>query len=146
MSNTAQVRINNIRSSKGRNVPKITSIKASLLKDYLESLIREANGVFTPNRAKEFDYLPLLSVRDLADTGEEIIFKTWDDLPKETVVNSKGVPILIIIPEGSEASMGVNQTEGLKDMERKALSKAMLKNPNSTEPDFVVPDLPKKKK
>lgn len=96
----------------GKLAPSILSIKASRLFWYVDGMRNEANRKYTPNRSKEFDHLPFLSVWDLADTQEEVKF-TEDDLPVETVVNSKGVPILIILPENHSADMGINIFDAL---------------------------------
>ena len=95
-------------------------VKASALLNYVLSIRNECNKRYTPNRWKEFDHLPLLSVWDLADTQEEVLF-TGDALPGETVVNSKGVPILIIIPEDSEEDMGINKFEALDSKTKKKM-------------------------
>jgi len=106
--NTAQVRITNTTTgNNGVLVPSVLSIKASLLLGYILSIRNECNKTYTPNRSSEFDHLPLLSVWDLADTNEEFIF-TEVALPTETVLNSKGVPVLIILPEESTIDMGIN--------------------------------------
>ncbi len=114
--NTAQVRITNVTAKTVDviSVPKVLSIKASRLFDYIKQLIGEADKVYTPNKSKEFDHLPLLSVWDLADTGEEVIFNKKKDLPTKTVLNSKGVPILIIIPEDDLSDIGINKFQHLK--------------------------------
>jgi len=112
---TAQVRITNtFTSDKGVNVEQVLSIKHSALLPYLNSLVAESNKKYTPNRAEKFRYLPLLSVWDLADTQEEYFFSE-DDLPRETLFNSKGIPILIIIPEEAGTDIGVNKFEYLSD-------------------------------
>lgn len=122
---TAQVRITNtIRRTDGVLIPKVLSIKASELPSYLDGLVNEANGVYTPSQSKKFDHLPLLSLYDLADTGEEVFF-TAEDLPTETVVNSKGAPILIIIPEEAEEKIGTNKLTYLSEKERGAYSKVL---------------------
>lgn len=115
---TAQVKITNtITGENGRLIPSVLSIKASALLGYVLSIKNECNRTYTPNRSKEFDYLPLLSVWDLADTGEEYLFKQ-DELPKETVLNSKNIPILIILPEEYTKDMGINDFDVLDEETR----------------------------
>lgn len=110
---TAQVRITNTTiNGSGGLLPSVLSIKASALLNYILSIRGECNKKYTPNRWKDFDHLPLLSVWDLADTKEEYFF-TEDKLPTKTVVNSKGVPLLIIIPEDSSEEMGINKFDAL---------------------------------
>lgn len=118
-----QVRITNItiRKDGGSFAPKILSIKASVLPAYIKGLLEEANKVYTPERSKKFESLPLLSVWDLADTQEEVIFNTYEDLPTKTVVNSKGAPILIIIPADRAEAIGTNKYKYLKKKEKDAL-------------------------
>lgn len=112
---TAQVRITNtITNDSGTLVLAVLSIKASALLNYVSSIRDECNRVYTPNESKKHDHLPLLSVYDFADTMEELLFEE-DALPKETVVNSKGVPMLIILPEEAERDMGVNRFESLEE-------------------------------
>lgn len=126
---TAQVRITNASQRKdGVLVPKVLSIKASSLPDYIRQLLGESNKVYTPNRSKEFEHLPVLSVWDIVDTGEEYLFKTMDDLPKKTVFNSQGAPILIILPEEADVAAGTNintyLTKDEKDKMRKQFKEA----------------------
>lgn len=105
----SQVRITNLSLRKdGTPVPKILSIKASVLPKYIASLTAECNK-FESNRSSKFNYLPMLSILDAVDTGEEFTFEFEDELPKETVKNSRGVPILIIIPEEDIMSIGTNR-------------------------------------
>lgn len=99
-------------------VPKVLSIKASKLPQYINSLIDESNKKYTPNRSKKFDHLPLLVLWDLADTGEEFVYQTEKDLPKSTVFNSKGIPVLIIIPEKGADDIGLNKFRHLKKADR----------------------------
>jgi len=108
---TAQIRISNLGLNGGK---KVLSIKASDLPRYLEILLDEPNGKFTPKRSREFDHLPLLSLFDLADTGEEVIFKTMAHLPTKSVLNSKGDPLLNILPEDGEERIGINKFREFK--------------------------------
>lgn len=130
MADSAQVRITNTTNGGGGLIPSVLSIKASALLNYVLSIRGECNKVYTPNRWKEFDHLPLLSVWDLADTQEEYIF-TEDKLPTEHVLNSKGVPILIILPEDSEEDMGISKFEAL-DEETKAKMQEVVKESTKT--------------
>lgn len=105
----AQVRISNVAHIQlGVTSAKVLCIKASCLKDYIDQIRNEANKRSAPNTAQQFAYLPLLSVWDAADTGEEVMFDKAEDLPKETVLNSKGDPILVILPEDHPISLTVN--------------------------------------
>lgn len=123
-----QVRITNVHQTEnGTLVPKILSIKASRLFDYVDQIRNEANKRYTPNLSKKFDHLPLLSIWDLADTQEEFVFNAKKDLPKETVYNSKGIPVLIIIPEEEQREIGVNQTQFVPEKKREKYDKH-LKN------------------
>lgn len=109
----AQIRITNI--TKGASVKpfkaaSVLTIKRSALKDYVEQMRVECNKKYTPNRDKDFDHLPLLCVWDIAGTGEEFFFQTIDDLPKKTVLNSKGNPVLIILPEKERDNITVTKS------------------------------------
>ena len=119
--NTSQVRISNTVGSS--NTPRVLSIKASRLSDYIYQLIQEANHVYTPNRSKEFEYMPLVSFYDLADTKEEVYFQSVADLPKESVFNSKGEPLLIIIPESEDEEIGLNKFEHLDPKDKEKIEK-----------------------
>lgn len=117
----AQVRITNVSfKSDGSFVPKVLSIKASKLKQYIDMCINECNGKYTPNYSKKFESLPLLCLWDLADTKEQIFFNTESDLPTKTVCSSSGQPMLIIIPETDTVTLGLNQTRHLS---KKALAR-----------------------
>lgn len=138
---TAQVRIGNTVASKSDlAVPKVLSIKASRLNDYIQQLIQECNKVYVPNRSKEFESFPLLSLIDLADTKEEVLFQTVDDLPKKTVFNSKGVPLLIIIPETEVDEIGLNKFECLEKDQREKVEQFIKSVPRAASV------LPEKKK
>lgn len=119
MSNvTAQVRIHNsILNKNGERVRKVLSIKAGDLFEYVDNIRKEANTKFEPDRSEKFDGWPLLAVVDSFDTGEEVIFPTKEDLPKDMVMNSKGQPILIIIPDDFNVKIGINIK--VKDKEEK---------------------------
>ena len=134
--NTAQVRIGNTVASRGAAIPKVLSIKASRLNDYVQQLIQECNKTYVPNRSKEFEYLPLLSLCDLADTKEEVFFQGVNDLPKKTVFNSKGVPMLIIIPESEVDEIGLNKFEHLEEKEREKVNEHIKNIPVAP---FVFP-------
>lgn len=131
MADSAQVRITNTTTNgSGTLIPSVLSIKTSDLLNYVLSIRNECNKKYTPNRWKEFDHLPLLSVWDLADTQEEVLF-TEDALPTENVLNSKGIPILIIIPEDSEEDMGINKFEVLDKETKEKVTKFIVER----EPD-----------
>lgn len=135
---TAQVRIGNtVASRSGSVVPKVLSIKASRLNDYIQQLIQECNKTYTPNRSKEFESFPLLSLIDLADTKEEVFFQTVDDLPKETVFNSKGIPLLIIIPEIEVDEIGLNKFEHLEKDQKEKVEQFIKNVPRTS---FVLPE------
>lgn len=124
MGHVAQIRITNtVSKPDGVVIPRILSIKGSRLRDFLEQEIAQCNKVYTPNRSKEFEYLPILAVWDLADTQEQWIFQTWADLPTKTIFNEKGVPVLIILPEEELDDIGVNKFKYLKKKEKEAVEK-----------------------
>jgi len=124
----AQIRITNtITTTRGVVSPRVLSIKASKLADYIEKEIRQCNKTYTPNRSKEYEHLPLLALWDLADTGEQFVFDSVNDLPKQTVFNSKGIPVLIIIPEKEIDDIGLNKFQHLTKSERVKVSEH-LKN------------------
>lgn len=119
----AQVRITNMFIRKdGTVIPKILSIKASRLADYVQQLINESNHFGDPHRSSKFDYLPFLAILDVVDTGEEFTFNFVDELPKETVFNSKGIPLLIIIPEEDSREIGVNRFDLLDEETRELVN------------------------
>ena len=126
----AQVRITNtLTSAEGAVIPKVLAIKASKFKDYVQQLRLEPNGKYTPNRSEEYGYLPLLSLWDLADTGEQVFYDTFDDLPKETVFNSKGIPILIILPESDMNDIGLNRFDVLDGKTQEKIEKHLAEIP-----------------
>ena len=109
MEPKAQVVIHNVTSnSQGKSIEKVLSISASELTNYVKRLAQECDTVFEPERSKKFDHLPLLCIKDSYDTQEEFYFKTPADLPPESVKNSKGREVLVVLPEDCPVRTGVN--------------------------------------
>lgn len=109
---TAQVRISNIIGQRedGSLKLRVLSIKRSELILYVTKLIDEVDSFkYEPDRSKRYDHLPLLSIIDLEDTGEEFLYKTEAEFPSETVFSSTGTPILIVLPETDSQDIAVNR-------------------------------------
>jgi hypothetical protein len=104
----AQITIHNVKTGDSGPKRAVLSIKASLLNQYIENLRTEANSVFDKNASSRFESFPLLKLVDSFDTGEEFIYKTVEDLPSESVFNSKNDPVLYILPNDCSVHMGLN--------------------------------------
>lgn len=121
---TAQVRISNIIGQRedGSLKLRVLSIKRSELILYVAKLIDEVDSFkYEPERSKRYDHLPLLSLIDLEDTGEEFLYATEAEFPSSTVYSSAGTPILIILPETDAQNITVNRFDIMEEAAQERL-------------------------
>ena len=111
----AQVTIHNVVIGKNGKREKVLSIKADALPGYVTGISKECDTKFTPNRSEKYESYPLLKVVDTFDTGEEFTFQTIKDFPTDSIVNSKGREVLIILHEGAKLKAGVNLFASAKE-------------------------------
>ncbi len=104
----AQVTIHNVKIVDGGKKRAVLSIKESSFRTYIENILKEANSVFEPKASEKYESFPILKLVDSFDTNEEFIFNSFDDLPKSNVLNSKGDPVLYILPETCSIKVGLN--------------------------------------
>jgi hypothetical protein len=118
----AQITIHNVKITETSKKRAVLSIKASELPGYLDKIKNEGNSVFNPNNAQKFESFPLLKVVDSFDTMEEFVFQTVEDLPTESLFNSKKDPVLFILPESCSIKVGLNLIAPAKSVKQNAVN------------------------
>lgn len=104
----AQIKIHNSTLANGRRNLSILSVQAEYLPKYLNNILEESKTKFNRERPNEFKSHPLLELIDSFDTNESFIYNNFQELPRETVLNSKNNPVLIILPPSSHRQEAIN--------------------------------------